>query len=66
VTLLAPEDTGGCSPTQQAATGLIGVAGSLTLLDGDQWNQLVTEHPIPVTGDRSTTASSSASVATGG
>ena len=64
VTVLAPEDTGRCSPTQQAASSLIGVVGSLSQLDGSEWNQLVSEHPIPITGDSSTSISVTA--ATGG
>jgi hypothetical protein len=64
VTFLAPEDTGQCSPTQQAASSLIGVAGSLSQLDASQWDQLVSEHPIPLTGDSSTSISVTA--ATGG
>jgi hypothetical protein len=64
VSVLAPEDTGGCSPTPQAASSLIGVVGSLSQLDVNQWNQLVSEHPIPLSGDSA--GSTSATAATGG
>ena len=64
VTFLTPGDTEQCSPTQQAASSLIGVVGSLSQLDASQWDQLAGEHPIPITGDSSTSISVTA--ATGG
>jgi hypothetical protein len=52
-TLLSQDDTDPCAPSASNAAALLRMIGSLRRLSAVEWNQLVSEHPILLTGDSS-------------
>jgi hypothetical protein len=50
VSVLSQDDTGRCSPDQERAEQLLQMAEALPRLSAEEWNQLVNDHPVDLSG----------------
>jgi hypothetical protein len=51
VSALSQDDTGACSPDDDEAERLLQMTQALPRLSAEEWNQLVIDHPVDLSGD---------------